>query len=94
MKTVIAKTTKGHRIWLQDLNAKYGWHVGARYSVTYTEDAIFLQRDEDNGKRKVSKGKGGVIDLTSKKVTAWAQGSTSAYVAISADRNKIVIMRD
>lgn len=93
MKTVIAQTSKGHRVWLQDLNAKYGWHVGARYSVTYENNAIILQLDHDNGKRRVSKGKGGIVDLVGKKVSQWARGSTHATVAVSPDRNRIVIVR-
>lgn len=93
MKTVIAQTAKGHRVWLQGMNDKYGWPVGAPYSVTYTDDTIILKLDVDNGKRKVSKGKGGIIDLVGKRVTQWARGSESAMVFVNAQHTQLVITR-
>lgn len=89
--TVIAPTTKGHRVYLQD-TAAIGWVVGAPYGVTYEDSCIVLQLDH-NGKRKVSSSKGGVIDLESKKVTRWAQGSTQATVVHDRARGRIIIQR-
>lgn len=77
MDTVtIGKTTKGDRIWIQGLDNR-GWPVGARYNVHYTADTIVVVRS-DTGKRAVSKGKGGIIDLVGKRVTQWAQGASQA----------------
>lgn len=74
--------SKGSRIWLEDLDT-LGWPLGTAYTVVITDDAITVQRDP-NGKRAVSApSKNGVIDLTSKKVQAWAQGSTRADVTIT-----------
>ena len=75
---MIAKTTKGHRVYLQGL-CDIGWPVGAHYHVTYGEGELLLQLAPE-GKRKVSSSKGGVIDLEGMRVTSWAQGSTSAMV--------------
>lgn len=91
MNTTITKTTKGHRVWMQGTNDKYGWPVGARYDVTYEEDTIVLDLNPD-GKRKVSAGKGGIIDLTSQKVTRWSKGSDSATVLVQAGRQRIIII--
>ena len=68
--TPIAQTTKGHRIWIQGLD-RYGMPEGTRYTVVYGTDHIGIITDT-NGKRTVSKGKGGIIDLEGKKVTQWA----------------------
>jgi hypothetical protein len=76
--TVIAQTTKGHRVFLEG-TASIGWTMGARYHVTYEEDTILLQLAPE-GKRKVTASKGGVIDLESKKVTRWAQGATQCTI--------------
>jgi len=91
MKTVITKTNKGHRVWVKGLTDKYGWAVGARYNVVYTDDAIFLVSDSE-GKRAVCKGKGGIVDLESKKVTRWANGATTATVAATPDHSKIIVI--
>jgi hypothetical protein len=37
------------------------------------------------GKRKVTQSKGGIIDITSKAVTQWAQGATVACVSFGID---------
>jgi len=76
--TPITATAKGHRVWLQG-TGRYGWPVGTRYNLSYDGDSIVLERDAE-GKRKVSKGKGGIIDLTSKKVSQWAGDSEVANV--------------
>ena len=94
MQTVIADTSKGKRVWIQGTCDKYGWPVGARYSVTYEPDTIVLQLDHDNGKRKVSKGKGGIIDLCGKRVTQWAQGRTSVSVVHAREQGRLYIVRD
>ncbi len=90
--TVIAKTTKGHRVFLEGLCA-HGWAAGMPYSVTFEPTCIVLQLDHDNGKRKVVASKGGVIDLESKKVTQWAQGSTQATIVHDRARGRITIER-
>ena len=91
MQTVIANTAKGRRVWIQGTCAK-GWPVGARYDVTYEEWNIVLTLSP-TGKRKVAKGKGGIIDLTSQKVTRWAQDSESAQVIFDAPRGRILFVR-
>ena len=79
MSTVtIGSTSKGQRVWLQGLSAM-GWPIGTKYSVHYTPTAIVVIQ-ATYGKRAVSKGKGGIIDLVGKRVTQWAQGATSATV--------------
>lgn len=93
MRTVIAATNKGHRVWIQDTGSKFGWPVGTRYNQTWSDGVITLTRS-DTGKRKVSKGKSGIIDLTSQKVTRWAQGAESCIVAVSIDRQSINIIAD
>ena len=91
MKTVIAKTNKGHRIWLQGLNDKFGWPVGARYDVTYADNGGMLIALNPTGKRKVAAGKGGIIDLEGKKVTRWANGATEVRIVSNATKDKLLI---
>lgn len=92
MNTVtIGTTSKGHRVWIQGLCNK-GWPVGARYHTTYESDTIVLQLAPE-GKRKVAQGKGGIIDLVGRKVTQWAQGSTTALVVFDSARGRVVITR-
>lgn len=88
-QTVIAKTSKGHRVFLENLSS-VGWIAGAPYSVTYEPTRIVLRLDHDNGKRKVVASKGGVIDLEGKRVTAWAQGATVARIALTASGRIII----
>jgi hypothetical protein len=91
--TVIAPTTKGHRIFLEGLSA-VGWHGGSRYTVDYTLDTIILMKalpDTVGKTRKVTASKGGVIDLESKRITKWAKGSES--VSVQYDHNHIIIER-
>ncbi len=90
--TVIAQTTKGHRIFLEGLSA-HGWASGMPYSVTYEPTQIVLALDPDNGKRKVVASKGGVIDLESKKVTRWADGSSRATIVHDRPMGRIIIER-
>ncbi len=104
--TVIAHTNKGHRIFLEGL-ATHGWTGGMPYTVTFEPEQIVLQRtsspaaplasclalDNLNGKRKVVSSKGGVIDLQSKKVTVWAQGSTQATIVHDRAKGRIIITR-
>jgi hypothetical protein len=89
----IGNTTKGHRVWLQGTSETYGWPVGARYDVTYTANVIVLTLNAD-GKRKVSAGKGGVVDLVGKKVTQWAGESTECYVMRNPQRTQILIVAE
>jgi hypothetical protein len=70
--TVIAPTKKGHRIWLEGVPAQ-------RFTVLFTEDVIVVTLGP-HGKRKVTQSKGGIIDITSQKVTQWAQGHSRATV--------------
>ena len=86
-KTVVAKTKKGSRVWLQGLDA-FGWSGGTQYSVAYTGDSVVLTKSAD-GKRKVTASKGGVIDLESKKVQTTFTGSESVVYTIES--NQIVI---
>ncbi len=90
--TVIAQTTKGKRIWIQNTNGTYSWPVGAQYHTTYEPEVIVLQLAPE-GKRKVSKGKGGIIDLVGKKVTQWAQGATLANITTDRATGRIYITR-
>lgn len=80
--TVIAKTNKGHRVFLEGLNS-VGWPAGARYHVDYCGGEIIITQ-QHSGKRKVVASKGGVIDLEGKKVTQWAKGHDSVTIAYSA----------
>ena len=61
--TVIAKTTKGHRIFLEGIG-----RVGQRYNVVYTDSRITLVFNPE-GKRKVVAR--GVVDLEGKRVSTW-----------------------
>lgn len=81
--TVIAQTSKGHRIFLEGLG-----RTGQRYNVRYHNATIVVHFVPD-GKRKVVAR--GVIDLEGKKVTAWKQNATSAIIAYNDD--SIVITR-
>lgn len=87
----ITETKKGHRIWIQGVHNK-----GLRlpfYSTAIHEDRIVLEfgPQKFKGMRKVTQDKGGIIDLTSKKITAWAKGATEA--AYTIDGNTLVIKR-
>jgi hypothetical protein len=55
--TVIAKTTKGHRVFLEGIG-----RIGQRYSVEYSNSHVIVTF-HTTGKRKVVASKGGVIDL-------------------------------
>ncbi len=81
--TVIAKTTKGHRIYLQGI-------APCRYNVVYTEARITIQFATD-GKRKVCASKGGVIDLEGKRVSKWKGEATQVEMEYNTDH--IIIRR-
>ena len=83
--TPIRANSKGATIWVQDL-AKHGWAGGTTYSVTITPEAIVYTKTTEGKVRKVTASKGGIIDNTSKKVLAWAQGATEARVHIASQR--------
>ena len=89
--TVIADTSKGKRVWIQGI-AQFGWTGGTQYSVQYTDNLIVYKRTTEGKTRKVTASKGGVIDTVGKKVTQWAQDSTSVRVAI--DQDSIIILRN
>jgi hypothetical protein len=82
-QTVIAKTTKGHRVFLEGIG-----RIGQRYSVEYSNSHVIVTF-HTTGKRKVVASKGGVIDLEGKKVTQWADGSTCATVSYSDEQIQI-----
>ena len=81
--TVIAATSKGHRVFLEGIG-----HTGQRYNVEYLNSHILITFC-DVGKRKVVASKGGVIDLEGKKVTAWANGASSVTIAYSDEQIQI-----
>ena len=91
--TTIGHTNKGRRVYLQGL-AAVGWAVGMPYSVTYELDTIVLALDPDNGKRKVARGKGGVVDIEGRKVAQWAQRAEWCSVVYDRERGRIYIVRD
>ena len=88
--TVIAKTSKGHRVWLQGVFSASGRTIGQRYNVAYLSNTIHIVWSTE-GKRKVTNSKGGIIDLEGKKVTQWAQGRTQ--VTVSYTNTQIIITR-
>lgn len=88
--TIVAPTSKGHRIFIEGLNSSGLVPTGQRYNVAYYHDSIVVQWDTE-GRRAVVKSKGGVIDLESKRITQWANGA--ATVAIEYTANSIVITR-
>ena len=74
--TVVAQTSKGHRIFLQGIG-----YIGARYDVEYSDQWITIRFKHDGtGKRKVVASKGGVIDLEGKKVSTWKRDANSVTV--------------
>ena len=89
----IGHTHKGRRVYIQGLAAK-GWAEGMPYSVTYELDTIVLALDADNGKRKVARGKGAVIDLEGKRVAQWAGTAEWCSVVYDRERGRIYIVRD
>ena len=88
--TVVAKTNKGHRVWIQGVFATTGRTIGQRYDVNYSSDSIHIVFST-TGKRKVTAAKGGIIDLEGKRVTQWAQGATQ--VTVDAGKSQIIIIR-
>lgn len=89
METVIARTNKGHRVWLQGLTAK---GFTGRFTVEFCNSAILVQF-HDKGKRKLTEAKGGIVDIEGKRVSQWAQGSDTARVLFEADTGRILIER-
>ena len=87
--TVIASTTKGHRVFLEGVRAAMP-QAPQGYNVVFDKDTITILFSV-HGKRVVVASKGGVIDLQSRKVTTWAQGATVAHVRTTD--NAIVITR-
>jgi len=77
------------RIWLQDL-AAYGWAAGKGYTVLIDGDAITITADPTS-KRKVGKAKGGIIDLTNKRITAWAMAVQATHVDFTYYNDRIII---
>ena len=83
--TVVAQTTKGHRIFLESIG-----RTGERYDVEYTDDAINLYF-VTTGKRKVVASKGGVIDLEGKRISRWKGDASSVTIHYHAEH--IIIER-
>jgi hypothetical protein len=88
--TVIARTNKGHRVWIQGVFAATGRTIGQRYDVNYSSDSIHIVFSTI-GKRKVTAAKGGIIDLEGKKVTQFSQGATQ--VTVDTTPSQIIIIR-
>ena len=92
MRTIIvAETNKGRRLWLEDTCNHYGWPVGARYHTTYEAGRVVYQLAPE-GKRKVAKGKGGVIDTVGKTVTLSMVGFERAAVLVDRPTGRITIV--
>jgi hypothetical protein len=90
--TAITMTPKGARVWIQGLTGK---GISAPFVlVSIFTDAITLTFGDTKhrGMRKVTQSKGGLVDLQSKRITAWAQGSTEAIVTVIS-ANTIQIKR-
>jgi hypothetical protein len=83
MKTTpLTMTTKGIRVWVQGI-AQHGWPAGTTYNTVIVGDTITYTKATEGKLRKVTAGKGCLIDNTSNKVTRWAQGSTQATYTIT-----------
>ena len=78
-ETIIAPTSKGHRIFLEGVGVDAG-----RYNVEYSDARITIQFAPE-GKRKVVASKGGVIDLEGKRVSAWKGQADSVEIEYNAD---------
>ena len=80
--TPVTPTKKGARIWVQGIKAK-GITL-PYYLPCYGDTIIVLHFSDVKGKgyKKVTESKGGIVSLESKKITAWAQDSTSATISI------------
>jgi len=92
--TGIKDTPKGARIWIEALENK-GIQKGGYYMATYAPDAItveFIQSTEKPKGYRSNGSAGGIVDLQSKKVTAWAQGSTVAQWTVQ-DEHTLIIKR-
>lgn len=87
---VIGHTSKGRRVWLQTLEDA-GFPAGTGFTVSFEGPQIVIAKDND-AKRKVVASKRGVIDLVSKRVTAWAQNSERATVFFTP--TQIIIERE
>ena len=75
--TVIAQTTKGHRVYLEGLTQ----HVGQRYNIVYSGSCIHIEWNTE-GKRKVVAR--GVIDIEGKRVSTWRDTSTHVDIEYNA----------
>jgi hypothetical protein len=89
--TAITMTSKGARVWIQGLKGK---GINDPFVLPCFGDSIIVLKFSDTklkGWRKVTQSKGGLVDLQSKRITQWAQGSTEATVTVVG--NSIVIKR-
>ena len=91
----VGQTAKGSRVWLQNLSryrcrrhTPRGWAEGQHYSLKVNKQTIVITADPE-GRKRVSKHKGGIIDLTGKWVTEWAQGCTEVTVTFTEGRIEI-----
>jgi len=64
------------RIWLQSL-AAYGWPAGKAYTVAYQSGGNIVITATVGSKRKVGPSKDGLIEISNKNVTAWANSHTA-----------------
>ena len=91
MNTVaVTPTSKGHRVWIQALESK--GITAPRFTQEFTESHIILTFGDD-GKRKVTQSKGGIVDIVGQKVTTWAKGSIEARVIVEPETQRILITR-
>lgn len=91
MSTVaVTATSKGHRVWIQGLQAK--GITAPRFTVTVDGDAMVVQFGHTE-KRKVTQSKGGIIDIVGKSVTQWARGINEAVVMVEPQLQRITILR-
>lgn len=92
MNITITPTPKGDRVWVQGAD-RFGLTVGQRVSVEFTEYHIRVTPNPE-GKKRISKGKGGIVDIQSAKVTAWAKGDRGAQVLPLASGAGFIIERE
>lgn len=81
-RVAATRTRKGARVWIQALESK--GITAERVTVVFEADTIGLVFSPD-GKRKVTRAKGGIVDIESKKVLSWLQGAETVSVIIEAD---------
>ena len=90
----ITETAKGARIWIQGLEGK--GIQGSHFRVHIGDATIgiaFTSAPEGKGWRKVTRSKGGIVDLQSNKVTRWARGATQATITVDTQTQTVTLER-